>query len=62
MATPKAPKLKHIKGGPYAVKWAGATVEFDIMKKALNLDGRSHPIVRVRVGKRRAIFTVSDEQ
>jgi hypothetical protein len=58
MATPK---LEHIGNGPYTVRWAGATVEFDVLKKAENPDGRSHAIVRVRLGKRRAIYTVTKE-
>jgi lysyl-tRNA synthetase class I len=59
MATPK---LEHIRDGLYAVRWAKTVVEFDVMGKDSNLDGRSHQIVRARVGRRRAIFTASDEQ
>lgn len=61
MATTKTPKMKHIKGSLYAVKWAHATTEFDILKKESNLDRRSHELVRVRVGRRRTILTVSNE-
>lgn len=53
--------MKHIKGSLYAVKWAHATTEFDILKKESNLDRRSHELVRVRVGRRRTILTVSNE-